>query len=174
MLAGASLACGDGGASSSKPTPTPHDAAAIRRVDLTKEPAIETTLRQLGSGEVAVREVLYADLTGDGLEEAVVPITSGGTVGNIAYVVVTMPKTQPSVILTRRLERGSAGGLKMALDSTSGRPVLIETAAEYGDEDPFCCPSVLRRTSFRWDGSQLQVEREEKTPAPANPKTKGD
>jgi hypothetical protein len=121
-----------------------------------------------------VREVQYVDLTGDGLEEAVVPITSGGTVGNIAYIVVTMPKTDPAVILTRRLEQGSAGGLKMAIDTTTGQPVLVETAAQYGDEDPFCCPSVLRRTTFRWDGSQLQVEREEKTPGPPNPKTRGD
>ena len=135
-------------------------------------PAIQNTLRQLGSGEVAVREVLYADLTGDGLEEAIVPITSNGTVGNIAYVVLTMPKTDPTVILTRRLEQGSAGGLKMTLDKSTGRPVLVETAAQYGDDDPFCCPSFLRRTTFRWDGTQLQVEREEKTPAPPNTKTK--
>jgi len=118
--------------------------------------------------------VLYVDLTGDGLEEAIVPITSNGTAGNIAYLVLTLKKDVPSVILTRRLERGSAGGLKMAVDMNSGRPVLTETAAEYGDEDPFCCPSVLRRTTFRWDGALLQVAREEKTPALVNPKTKGD
>lgn len=169
----ASVACGDGGASSNKPTPTPRDPSQIRSVDLTNDPAIQNTLRQLGSGEIDLREALYADLTGDGLDEAVLPVTSGGTVGNIAYIVVTMPKTSPVVILTRRLEQGSAGGLKMALDTSSGRPVLVETAAEYGDEDPFCCPSVLRRTTFRWDGSQLQVAREEKTPAPPNPKTRG-
>jgi len=103
-----------------------------------------------------------------------VPITSGGTVGNIAYVVLTKPKTQSLVILTRRLERGSAGGIKMAVDTASGHPVLVETGAEYGPEDALCCPSMLRRTTFRWDGSQLQVEREDKTQAPPNPKTKGD
>jgi hypothetical protein len=170
----ASFACGDGGASANKPTPTPRDPSLIRSVDLTSDPAIQNTLRQLGSGEIALREALYTDLTGDGLDEAVLPVTSGGTVGNIAYIVVTMPKTSPVVILTRRLEQGSAGGLKMAIETNAGRPVLVETAAEYGDEDPFCCPSVMRRTSFHWDGTQLQVEREEKAPAPLNPKTKGD
>jgi hypothetical protein len=174
LLAIASLACGDGGTSSPQATSTPRDPSTIRRVDLSADISLQNTLRQLGSGEIAIREVLYADLTGDGLEEAIVPITSGGTVGNIAYVVLTMPKTQPSVILTRRLERGSAGGLKMAIETSSGRPVLVETAAEYGAEDSFCCPSMLRRTTFRWDGSQLQVEREDKTNAPANPKTRGD
>jgi hypothetical protein len=174
ILAAAVLACGDGGASSAKSTPTPRDPSAIRRVDLTKDPSVINTLRQLGSGEVAVREVLYADLTADGEDEAIVPVTSNGTVGNIAYVVLTMQKDAPAVILTRRLERGSAGGLKMTVDTATGRSVLVETAAEYGPEDALCCPSVLRRTTFRWDGSQLQVEREEKTPAPANPKTRGD
>jgi hypothetical protein len=170
----ASLACAPSAPSSPKATTTPVDASAIRSVDLNSDTAIQNTLRQLGSGEIAVRDVVYVDLTGDGLEEAVVPFTSGGTVGNIAYVVLSMPKTAPSAILTRRLERGSAGGLRMTVDTASGRPVLIETAAEYGDDDPFCCPTVLRRTTFRWDGSQLQVEREDKTQAPANPKTKGD
>ena len=60
------------------------------------------------------------------------------------------------------------------MDTASGRPVLVETGAEYSAEDPFCSPTVLRRTTFRWDGSQLQVEREDKTPGPPNPKTRGD
>ena len=102
--------------------------------------------------------MLYADLTGDQREEAVVPITSGGTQGNVAYVVFTMKGNTPTLILTRTLDRSSAGGLRMALDE--GR--LGEAGAESGPEDPFCCPSTLRRTSFRWDGSQLQVEREDK------------
>ena len=62
----------------------------------------------------------------------------------------------------------------MTLDTGTGRNVLVETAAEYGDEDPFCCPTVLRRTTFRWDGSQLQVEREQKTQATPSPKLRGD
>jgi hypothetical protein len=161
----------------SDPKPTPRGAHEIRLVNFNTDPAVQNVIRQLGSGEVAVSEIVFADLTGDGADEAIVPITSGGTVGNIAYVVLTSKRGSPgetSVILTRRLERGSAGGLKMAVDNASGRAELVETGAEYGAEDPFCCPSVLRRTTFRWDGSQLQVEREDKTQAPVNPKTRGD
>jgi hypothetical protein len=99
-------------------------------------------------------------------------------VGNIAYLVFTLKHDaqldSATVILTRRLEQSSAGGLRMAVETSTGRAVLVETAAVYGDEDPFCCPSVLRRTTFRWDGSQLQVEREENTQTPGNPKTRGD
>jgi hypothetical protein len=135
---------------------------------------VEKLLRQLGSGSVEGREIVYADLTDDGREEAIVPVASGGTVGNIAYLVFSLKDKAPTVILTRRLERGSAGGLKMAVDTSSGRAVLVETGAEYSAEDPLCCPTMLRRTTFRWDGTQLQVEREEKTPAQVNPKTRGD
>ena len=117
---------------------------------------MQTALRQIGSGDVDVKGIIYADLTGDGREDAVVPVTSGGTVGNIAYFVYTLQYGAPQMILTRRLEKGSAGGLKMSI--VDGK--LTETAAEYGAEDPLCCPSALRRTTFRWDGKQLQVERE--------------
>jgi hypothetical protein len=169
------LACAP--SSTTDSTPTPRPSQTIRLVNFNTDPAVQNVIRQLGSGEVAVSEIVFSDLTGDGADEAIVPITSGGTAGNIAYVVLTPKRGSPgetSVILTRRLERGSAGGLKLAVDTANGRPVLVETGAEYGAEDPFCCPTVLRRTTFRWDGSQLQVEREDKTNAPVNPKTRGE
>jgi hypothetical protein len=169
------LAC----APSSTPdaTPTPQPSQTIRLVNFNTDPAVQNVVRQIGSGDVAVPEIVFADLTGDGAEEAIVPITSSGTVGNIAYIVLTSKRGSPgetSVILTRRLERGSAGGLRMTVDAAGGYPALVETGAEYGPDDPFCCPTMLRRTTFRWDGSQLQVEREDKTQAPPNPKAKND
>jgi hypothetical protein len=96
----------------------------------------------------------------------VVPITSGGTLGNIAYVVLTLRSGKAQQILTRRLDRGSAGGLMMSLQDGK----LVETTAVYGAEDPLCCPSTLKLTTFRWDGSQLQVEREEQQVATPGPK----
>ena len=170
LIAALTLAC----ARDEAPTPPNFDRGAIRRIDFTDQPAVITALRQIGSGSIERGEVVYGDLTGDGGDEAVVPVTSGGSVGNIAYLVFTMRHGAPSLILTRRLERGSAAGLRMTLRPANGRFVLRETAAEYGPEDPFCCPSVLRETTFRWDGSNLQVDREERTEAAPNPKTRGD
>lgn len=136
----------------------PVDAAAIRAVNLAQSPDVQASLRQLGSGSIDPAEIVYADLTGDRREDAVVPVASGGTLGNIAYLVLTLKSGAPALILTRTLDRGSAGGLRMAIEDSK----LVETAAEYGAEDPLCCPSVLRKTWFRWDGARLQVEREEK------------
>jgi hypothetical protein len=160
-------ACGSSRGDKATPVPlTPTDAAAIRSVNFAADPAMQTALRQLGSGEVDTRGIVYTDLTGDGREDAVVPVTSGGTAGNIAYLVYTLKNGAPQVILTRRLEKGSAGGLKMSI--ADGK--LLETAAEYGAEDPLCCPSVFKRTTFRWDGNQLQVEREDHQKATPGPK----
>lgn len=148
------------------PTSTPTNPAAIRSLDFANDPTLQTTLRQIGSGSIDLQGIIYADLTGDGRDEAVVPITSGGTLGNVAYVVLTLKQDKAQQILTRRLERGSAGGLKMSIEDGK----LQETTAVYGAEDPLCCPTTLKRTTFRWDGSQLQVEHEEQQVATPGPK----
>lgn len=139
----------------------------MRAIDFSQDDAVVSTLGQLGGGALVPADILYADLTGDRREEAVVPISSQGTLGNIAYLVFTMVDGEPTPVLRRTLDRGSAaGGLVMAVaDGT-----LIETAGEFGPEDPFCCPSFLRRTYFRWDGTALQVEREERLANPIQPK----
>jgi hypothetical protein len=122
-------------------------------------------LSQVGSGRLEPGTVVYGDVTGDLREEALVPIASGGTLGNIAYLVFVPDQGGAELVLTRTLDRSSAGGLKLAVEDG----VLVETAAVYQGDDPLCCPSALRLTTFRWDGSRLQVDREEQvrqTPGP--------
>jgi hypothetical protein len=161
------LACGSPASDEQQgtptPEPTPADHAAIRDIDLAELPETATVLQRLGSGRTADEAVLYADLTGDKREEAVVPITSDGTLGNVAYLVFTMKSGKPAVILTRMLDRTTGGGLVMALDDFGA---LTESAGVYAAEDPLCCPSQLRLTTFHWDGSVLQVAGEQKIDQP--------
>jgi hypothetical protein len=160
------LGCGSGGDDTpgrEDQTPPPSDATAIRSIDFSQNGELQTLIRQLGSGSIATRDILYGDVTGDRREEAAVPIDSGGTLGNVAYAVFTLRSGAPSLILTRTLDRSSGGGLVMAVEDGK----LIETSGQFGAEDPFCCPSQLRKTTFRWDGSRLQVEREEVIANPA-------
>ena len=159
------VACSSGDNGKSNATPSPADAAAIRGTDFAAQPALKTLLGQVG-GEIDPRAIEYTDLTGDGREEAVVPVSSGGTLGNLAYLVFTLRGGAPSVVLTRTIDKTSRSGLKMEMED--GR--LVELVGEYGPEDPLCCPTYLRKTYFRWDGSALQVEREEKGPNPGAPK----
>jgi hypothetical protein len=161
------LACGtpsdDEPSGTPSPVPTPQDFAAIRDVELASLPETETLLQRLGSGRVAEEEAFYADLTGDMRDDAVVPITSDGTLGNIAYVVYTLKAGRPSLILTRTMDRTTASGLVMDLDDFGA---LRETVGIYAAEDPLCCPSQLRLTTFHWDGTSLQVAGEQKLDQP--------
>src|SRR4051812_8388046 len=97
---GFALACAPSNPNNEAPTTIPSSRQGIRRFNFNTEPEIDKALRQLGSGTVAVNEITFVDLTGDGIEEAVVPVSSEGTVGNIAYLVLTLKKDVPSVILT--------------------------------------------------------------------------
>jgi hypothetical protein len=160
-------ACGSGAGDEPErtpaPVPTPADFNAIRSVDLQSLPDTQSLLQRLGSGRVATEAVLYEDLTGDMREEAVVPITSDGTLGNIAYLVYTMHGDDPQLILSRTMDLTTPSGLSMSIDDFGA---LVETAGVYGNEDPLCCPSQLRLTTFRWDGSALQVAGEQKQDNP--------
>jgi hypothetical protein len=162
-----SLACGSGAeetpGGTPTPVPTPIDFAAIRDLDFASMPEADALLQRLGSGRVDVDGVLFRDLTGDLREEAIVPITSDGTLGNVAYLVFTLKAGKPEVILTRTMDRTTASGLVMSIDDFGA---LIEKVGVYGNEDPLCCPGELRLTTFRWDGSELQVAGEQKQDNP--------
>jgi len=145
------------------PIPTPADFAAIRDVDFASLPETLDQLQRLGSGSVATDEVFYEDLTGDLREDAVVPITSNGTLGNVAYLIFTLRSGVPELILTRTMDGTTASGLVMGMDDFGA---LTETVGLYANEDPLCCPSQLRLTTFRWDGSALQVDGEQKEDNP--------
>lgn len=158
-----SVACGSGAEEepdgTPTPEPTPSDYAAIRELDFESLPGTQELLQRLGSGVPALDQVLFEDLTGDMREEAIVPITSDGTLGNIAYLVYTLESGEPAVILSRTMDRTTASGLVMSIDDFGA---LTETAGVYANEDPLCCPSQLRLTTFQWDGSVLQVAGEQK------------
>ncbi len=159
--------------SSSKSTPSasptesasPADAGAIRNLDFSQQPAVKNLIAQFG-GELDPKSIIYADLTGDLRDEAIVPISSGGTLGNLAYVVFMMKGGTPTVILTRTIDRSSRSGLQMDVENGT----LVESVGQYGPEDPLCCPTYLRKTYFRWDGTSLQVDREEQVPNSTSPK----
>ena len=144
----------------------PADAQAIRSVDFNQNPEVQRALAQAGSGRVEPSTIVYGDITGDLREEAIVPIASGGTLGNLAYLVFTGSGPNASLVLTRTADRSSSGGIKMTIEDG----VLVETAGEFGPSDALCCPSVIKRTTFRWDGARLQVQREERIQSTPGPK----
>ncbi len=170
MLALAIAAC-NGGGDDDEPTPAPSPTAvaatpapdatpsdAIRDLDLNESRDVQDLAADTG-GELVQDDVLYADLTEDGIEDAIVPITSGGTQGYIAFLVLTPAGDGTSVVLE---EQPSGGGFQLSVEDD----VLTMTEPVPGPDDPECCPSQLRRTTYGWDGSELTVDDVETVPNP--------
>ncbi len=141
--------------------PAPTVDARIRTLDLQQAPAVEKLIADTG-GQFVKSEVLYADLTGDGVLDAIVPISSGGTAGDIAYVVLA-PSGAGTKALMTRTGGATGGGVKVWVQDGK----LVETRPVYGPQDPNCCPGQLRVTTYQWNGSQLAVASQETVPNPS-------
>src|SRR3989304_2125237 len=80
---------------------------------------LAAVLREETGGAFAQTNVLYADVTGDGVEEAVVPLASNGTLGYVAFAVLSPDgKGGASAILTAKPEE--AGGFNVAVGGGQG------------------------------------------------------
>jgi hypothetical protein len=122
----------------------------IRTLDLEGQAAVQELIAGT-AGEVIEGTILYGDLTDDNVAEAVVPISSGGTLGDVAYVVLTPQGEGAEAILTRD---DAAPGFR--IDIENGK--LVETEPVRGPDDPECCPSMARRTVYAWNGAALAIE----------------
>lgn len=155
------LACDDDGSSNGQPTPTSPPAATetplptetpareIRSIDLTQQTELADFLTASG-GVVEPEAIIYADLTEDGIDDAIVPVSSGGEGGDIAVFVYGFTEDG----LTLLLQDG--GRIRVALEGGQ----LVVTKPDFAPGDPLCCPSQLRQTFYRWDGSSLVVDKD--------------
>jgi len=166
------VACDDGGAGgepTDEPSPgtaettatvAPDGATGIRQADLMTQPELVDFLSTSG-GAIDGTRVAYLDLTEDGEEEAVIPIGSGGEGGDIAVFVYGYQEGQLAELL-RVLPEGSS------LSAEAGEGALVIIQPVFGEGDPLCCPSQLRRTTYEWDGTALSVADDETVPAEGN------
>lgn len=127
------------------PTGAPTTTLTLRQTDFKQFLAKE--LADSG-GTVAEDEIVFADLSGDGKEEAVVPVTSGGTMGVFEVYVLS-----PQGSAVKQILRFNPGTGKLVAQIQDG--LLVITEPVYGPDDPNCCPGKLKKTTFRWDGSAL-------------------
>jgi len=166
FFAAAIAGCGGGGGGGAKtpsgsrsPAATSSSVATattpslgIRELDLSKVDDVTAIVASTG-GQFVQTSVIYADLTGDGVDEAIVPISSGGTMGDVAFLVLAASGRGTKTLL-KEVPLGASGGLSVAV--LDGQ--LVMTQAIYGPEDPNCCPSALRRTTYVWNGTSLAVQ----------------
>ena len=136
-------------------TPAPD----IRLQDLTEQAGLQEFLAVIATPDAGQGETIYADITGDGVEEAVVSVASGGTAGNLAVFVFGYGPGGLSELLREHPPDEALGGhIRARVESGQ----LILSWPIYGPDDPNCCPSQgFRVRYYLWDGSALALEREE-------------
>jgi hypothetical protein len=173
LVAVAVAACNDqeGEQPPGTPSPSPESTATaavaasatpnpeIDQVDFSQVPGVQALVEQTG-GRLLPQEIIFADLTGDGSDEAVVPISSGGTGGNIAYAVFGYRAGYLQELLVANPATG-----RVMITIEDG--MLVDTQPVYAPEDPLCCPSQLQHTYYRWDGSKFVVDHQETEKEPS-------
>jgi hypothetical protein len=141
------------------PAGTATPAPDIRQEDFSKLPGVHESIAS--GNKIDTAAIIYADVTEDGVDDAVVPISTGGEGGDIAVFVFGYGPAGLTELL-----RVSATGVPVKVTVTNG--VVQGDIPEYAPGDPFCCPSNLHRTTYKWDGTQLVVAKQETVPGAAN------
>jgi hypothetical protein len=99
----------------------------------------------------SVDQVICFDFTRDGRTDVAATIASGGTAGDIGYVVFRATPAGWAVAL-------KGGGYKLGL-VRAGRD-LVETQPVYRRNDPNCCPTGgFDHQRFHWTGTKFVVAR---------------
>jgi len=92
--------------------------------------------------------IVYVDMDGDGIEEAAIPLNSGGTAGNLGFLVYHQANPQPRLVAWE-------GGYKLFLLLEQGK--LVVGNALYAGWEGNCCPSGTSYTTYTLKGDKLSV-----------------
>jgi hypothetical protein len=139
-------------------SPTPE--TSIRQEDLADQPGLRNFLAGAG-GQVDTDRIIFVDLTGNGVEEAVVPVSSGGEGGDIAVFVFGY-ETRGLQELLRVIPENRS------LSASIVDGALTVTQPVFAAGDPLCCPSQVRKTTYGWDGNHLVAADETVEPTAGN------
>lgn len=147
------------------PTATPTATApgpppvALRELNLSEPPFSTDLIRRAGGGDVPRERISYLDLTGDGVDEAVAVVESGGTLGDIGVGVFRAGGPSVALVYFRKL-----GG---RVEVRNRSIVVIEGAP--APNDPACCPSQLRESVIEWRNGNFEVTAERLVTNPTGP-----
>ncbi|HYM16849.1 MAG TPA: hypothetical protein VEZ14_14975 [Dehalococcoidia bacterium] len=133
------------------PTGSPLPRDAIRGIDVAAVADVKQLVAST-SAHLDPARVIYADLTGAGQEDAIIPLASGGTLGDVAFVVLAPAPGGGTTTLLKLAPRDTRG---LAVAVEGGKLVMTEPVP--GPDDPLCCPSMLKKTTYAWDGTTLAV-----------------
>jgi len=107
------------------------------------------------SGYLLADDPVYGDLDGDGAEEAVLPIDSGGTGGTLGFLLYREGDPSPKLV-------GVATGYKMGFSMEGNRLAIVEPY--YVGFEANCCPSAIVKTLNVLKGNDLIIVTTETSP----------
>jgi hypothetical protein len=128
--------------------------------DMCAQTTIEQSLVDAGKltqdaidADGGVAQIRCGDITGDGIADALFSVASGGTAGATHFGVLAGT--------TRRLITYRSG-YKLGLARRTRRSFEV-LQPHYGANDPNCCPSSFRITTYTWDGSRFKAGKARKS-----------
>lgn len=133
------------------PPPLETPQVDIRDIDLTALPEVVEALSESGAA-IVQSDVIYADITNDGIDDAIAPASIDGTLGHIGFLAFRPDGDTARVLLTEFPD--STGGIEVSVEGE--KVVMLQPVA--GPDDPECCPSLLQRTIYSWNGAAMAVE----------------
>ena len=116
---------------------------------------------------VFLQGVKYGDVTGDGVEEAIVSLsiqTGGSAIPGIIYI-YTLRKNRPVLLWSRSTGDRADGGLREVY-AENGQ-LVVELNSSVGSRGD-CCPTRFTRTRYEWRGGRFRQKRKETLPIPAS------
>jgi hypothetical protein len=135
------------------PLTTPQCTAPAARAAILAAPMLAPlrgTVKPGGGG--GPDRVICHDLTGDGVPEMTVTVFSGGTAGDIAWIVFKRDGNR------WRAAHRELNVYKLRLDRVGSD--LVETTPVYRRRDPNCCPSGgFEHRRLHWNGKRFAVTR---------------
>lgn len=126
------------------------EAQRLFREKLLEERAVARDVKtRLRKGGFVDRRIAFADLTGEGRDDAVVLVHSGGSAGRIALFVFSAGTGEDLRLVYRnqRLFRASA---RVRRGADGALPTIVYRVPEHAPGDELCCPSAERETELRW------------------------
>jgi hypothetical protein len=120
----------------------------------------------------SLANVSYADLTGDGQEEAIVTVTTNfDPNGSVASIFVyTLRGGEPKLLWSHETGDRADGGLRSL--RVEGFDLVVEqydikfdrAKGSYEEGTALCCPKRFIRSHYRWDGEHFEKSKSETLP----------
>lgn len=165
-----------------EPSPFQQATSPIRKVDFTNYSYPASPIYSSKEGLITLNKgsfagstaydpmslayVIYGDVTGDGIEEAMVTlqiVVQGSAIPHVTYI-YALKDGNPELLWSLLTGDRAGGGIRQ-VHSQDGDLIVEKFSSVNSNGD--CCPSLFTRTRYKWRVSQFErIGKEETLPNP--------